>query len=125
VEALLKSGANPNEVSSGAASPLHVSCMGKVGQYSTKLLISAGGNVDARDSWGYTPLQRAATNDLDEAARALLESGASQTEPSGTELKGESARDLAKRLRSFKVLKVIQQFEISRNVALPEGEYQL
>lgn len=99
--------------------------MGKVGQYSTKLLISAGGNVDARDSWGYTPLQRAATNDLDEAARALLESGASQTAPSGTELKGESARELAKRLRSFKVLKVIQQFEISRNVALPEGEYQL
>ncbi|GMI08244.1 hypothetical protein TrRE_jg2860 [Triparma retinervis] len=99
--------------------------MGKVGQHSTIMLIAAGGDVDARDAWGYTPLQRAATNDLDFAARALLESGASQTSPSGTELKGECARDLAKRLRSFKVLKVIQQFEISKGATLPLGEYQL
>ena len=41
----------------------------------TKLLCERGANLNARDSWGYTPLQRAATNDCVDAAKALLAAG--------------------------------------------------
>ena len=91
----------------------------------TALLIEAQGpsaDIDARDTWGYTALQRHATNNLAVGAQALVEAGADHLAPSGTELAGESARALARRLRSYAVLKVFQQYEIARGLPLPEGE---
>ena len=80
--------------------------MSQRGQHSAQLLIDAGADLEALDSWGYTAIQRAATNGLEVGAEALIRAGASHTRPSGLEQKGESARALARRLRSFSVLKV-------------------
>ena len=46
-------------------------------QFHTESCSERGANLNARDSWGYTPLQRAATNDCVDAAKALLAAGAS------------------------------------------------
>ena len=94
-----------DEVLTGAASPLHLCGMTpRAGDAVARLLIARGAEVDARDSWGYTPLQRAATNNCVDAARALVEAGASIGAGSGLDGDGESAEELAKRLRSYDVI---------------------
>ena len=103
--------------------------MSRRGEHSAAQLIEArakaGADIDAVDTWGYTALQRAATNNLASAASALLEAGASHTRPSGLEGSGQSARELARRLRSFAVLRVFQQYELSRGIPLPKDEIEL
>ena len=47
------------------------------------------------------PLQRAATNDCVDAAKALLAAGASLEISSGLDGDGDNAYELAKRLRSY------------------------
>ena len=130
------------EISTGGATPLHVCGMSKVGQHSTALIIEArqrGGSadLDAVDTWGYTALQRHATNGLAEGARALLEAGADYRRPSGLLTtpdglpdykragSGDCARALALRLRAFGVLKVFQQHELALGMPLPDGEVEL
>ena len=113
------------EISTGGATPLHMCGMSRQGQHAAQMLIAAGADVEAVDTWGYTPLQRAATNNLAVSAEALLSAGASHTRPSGLEQKGESARALARRLRSFAVLRVFQQWELAQGIPLPDGEMQL
>ena len=44
---------------------------------------------------------------------------------SGLEMAGDSARQLARRLRAYDVLRVFQQFELAQGWPLPEGEVQL
>lgn len=91
-----------NDVLTGAASPLHLCGMApRAGGAVTRVLCERGADLDARDSWGYTPLQRAATNDCVDAAKALLAAGASLEIPSGVDADGEDAYELAKRLRSY------------------------
>ena len=53
-----------------------------------------------------------ATNDLGVGAAALLRAGADRLRPSGLEGAGESARELALRLRSFAVLREMQRYEL-------------
>ena len=114
-----------NEISTGCATPLHMCAMVQSAQHSTQVLIEAGAKLDEVDTWGYTALQRAATNNLPIAAEALIKAGASHLIPSGSNGRGQNARDLARRLRSFAVLRVFQQWELSQGTALPEGEVQL
>ena len=91
-----------NDVLTGAASPLHLCGMApRAGGAVTQLLCERGANLNARDSWGYTPLQRAATNDCVDAAKALLAAGASLEISSGVDGDGDNAYELAKRLRSY------------------------
>ena len=111
------------EVTTGGALPLHVCAMSRSGQRSTAALLAAGvEEVDPVDTWGYTPLMRMATNNLGVGAAALLRAGADRLRPSGLEGTGDSARDLAIRLRSFDVLKEIQRFELQSGLPLPDGE---
>ena len=89
------------------------------------------------DTWGYTALQRHATNGLAEGARALLEAGADYRRPSGLHTAanglpdygcvgtGDCARALALRLRAFGVLRVFQQHELRAGLPLPDGEMLL
>ena len=119
-----------DEVTTGGATPLHVCGMSANGQRSTELIAQAraemGSDVDARDTWGYTALQRHATNNLAIGAQALLDAGASHTIPSGLyDGRGESARALARRLRSYAVLRVFQQHELAQGLPLPDGEIEL
>jgi hypothetical protein len=115
------------EISTGGATPLHVCAMSRVGQQSMQRLIDArhGADLDALDTWGYTALQRCATNGLAAGAMALVAAGASHSRPSGLDGRGESARQLALRLRAFGVLKVFQQYELWQGMALPDGEIEL
>ena len=65
-----------NEVTTGGANPLHMCGMSRAGQLSTALLIQLGGEVEALDTYGMTPLHRMASNNLGIGAKALLEAGA-------------------------------------------------
>mmetsp|Transcript_81780 Transcript_81780/g.159630 ORF Transcript_81780/g.159630 Transcript_81780/m.159630 type:complete len:231 (-) Transcript_81780:125-817(-) len=114
-----------DQLSTGTATPLHVCAMNERAQHSAVLLISYGAKLEARDGWGYTALQRAATNNLGITAKALIDAGASHSSRSGLDEDGESARGLAKRLRSFDVLRVFQQWELSQGLPLPDGEFEL
>ena len=90
------------DVMTGAALPLHLCGMTpRAGADVTQLLVDRGADVDARDAWGYTALQRAATNNCVAAARVLLAAGASLDLPSGLDGDGASAYDLAKKRRSY------------------------
>ena len=112
-----------DEVTTGGARPLHVCGMSQRGQRSAAVLLAAGvDEVDPVDTWGYTPLMRMATNNLGVGGAALLRAGADRLRPSGLEGTGDSARDLAIRLRSFDVLREIQRFELETGLPLPEGE---
>ena len=114
--------ASADEVTTGGARPLHVCAMSQRGQFSAELLIAAGAAIDPIDTWGYTPLQRMATNDLGVGAAALLRAGADRLRPSGLEGSGDSARELALRLRSFAVLREMQRYELERGLPRPDGE---
>ncbi|EOD06044.1 hypothetical protein EMIHUDRAFT_250051 [Emiliania huxleyi CCMP1516] len=119
------------EVTTGGATALHVCGMSRAGEMSTALLLEALGadaDVEATDAWGYTPLQRHASNNLAVGAQAggrPMRSRASHTRPSGLEGRGDSARALARRFRHFATLRVFQQFELERGIPLPEGEIEL
>merc|ERR1712183_877968 len=65
-----------NEISTGGATPLHMCGMGRDNQMATGFLIKLGGNIEAVDTYGYTPLHRMASNNLAIGAEALLAAGA-------------------------------------------------
>ena len=116
------------EITTGGATPLHMCGMSKTGERSTAIVLEALGadaDVEVRDTWGYSPLQRHASNNLAEGARALLNAGASHTCPSGLESTGDSARALALRFRHFATLRVFQQWELAQGLPLPDGEIEL
>ena len=115
------------EVTTGGATPLHVCAMSASGARSMALLVDARGDadIDATDTWGYTALQRCATNNLADGARALLAAGACRLRPSGLEGTGDSARDMALRFRAFGVLRECQQHELAMGLPLPDGEIEL
>lgn len=72
-----------NDISTGGATPLHTCGMSRQGQLSTQVLIDAGASVDALDTYGMTPLQRMASNNLAVGARALLAAGAAGPKEGG------------------------------------------
>lgn len=65
-----------NDVATGGALPLHTCGMSRDNQHATGFLISRGADVEGVDTYGYTPLDRMASNNLDVGAKALLAAGA-------------------------------------------------
>jgi ankyrin repeat protein len=65
-----------NDVSTGGATPLHTCGMSQTNQLATKFIIEKGGDIEALDTYGYTPLDRMASNNLAVGARALIAAGA-------------------------------------------------
>jgi hypothetical protein len=82
-----------NEVSTGGATPLHMCGMSRRNQVAVSTLVSFGAKLEAVDTYGYTPLQRMASNNLADGARALLEAGA---DPMGTGRMGEVPAQVAR-----------------------------
>lgn len=64
-----------NEISTGGARPLHMCGMSRAGQYITPLLIAAGADLYAQDTYGYTPLHRMASNNLVYGGEVLVRAG--------------------------------------------------
>ena len=86
-----------HEVSTGGATPLHMCGMSQRGQHATAQLIAAGADVEALDTYGYTPLMRMASNNLPVGAAALLAAGA---DPARRAAHGESALSIARESRA-------------------------
>mmetsp|Transcript_19644 Transcript_19644/g.35041 ORF Transcript_19644/g.35041 Transcript_19644/m.35041 type:complete len:216 (-) Transcript_19644:130-777(-) len=96
-----------NEITTGGATPLHMCGMSRRAQLSTKYIIEKGGNIEALDTYGYTPLHRMASNDLSIGAQALLEAGANAFARTKY---GEDAMSIAEQSRAYKVVKVLKEF---------------
>ena len=94
------------EVGTGGAQPLHFCGMGRDNQGATGAVIRAGGDVNALDTYGYTPLHRMASNDLDAGAEALLNAGAS---PDSVGASDETPEETAAMKR--KVLETIRRWK--------------
>lgn len=63
------------EISTGGARPLHMCGMSSKGELSTQVLIDAGANLYAQDTYGYTALHRMASNNLAVGGEALVRAG--------------------------------------------------
>eukprot|EP00469_Lotharella_globosa_P004653 CAMPEP_0167803436 /NCGR_PEP_ID=MMETSP0111_2-20121227/19824_1 /TAXON_ID=91324 /ORGANISM="Lotharella globosa, Strain CCCM811" /LENGTH=200 /DNA_ID=CAMNT_0007699883 /DNA_START=9 /DNA_END=611 /DNA_ORIENTATION=+ len=96
-----------NEVTTGGATPLHMCGMSQRGQLSTAYLIEKGGEIEALDTYGYTPLHRMASNDLHIGAKALLDAGANAFKKTKY---GEDAMTIAMQSKAYNVLKVLNDF---------------
>ena len=73
-----------NDVSTGGAQPLHMCGMNKDNQHNVETLVTYGADIEARDTYGFTPLLRMASNNLAAGAQALLEAGADPAHKGGS-----------------------------------------
>jgi len=95
------------EVSTGGARPLHVCGMSNKGQLSTQILIDAGADIYAQDTYGYTPLHRMASNNLAVGGEALVRAGHDPNVP--IEGADSTPIDIAKRSRALQFLMKMQE----------------
>ncbi|MEM6787422.1 MAG: ankyrin repeat domain-containing protein [Myxococcota bacterium] len=100
-----------NEISTGGATPLHMAGMSQRAQHVTATLIRLGANLEARDTYGYTPLHRMASNNLAIGAKALLDAGA---DVHATTDRGETALSIALASRATAVIDVIRAHGATR-----------
>jgi hypothetical protein len=93
-----------NEITTGGAQPLHNCGMSARNQDQVALLVSKGADIEAVDTYGYTPLHRMASNNLAAGAKALLEAGADPNFRGGS---GETAAAVARASAAGDVLRVL------------------
>jgi ankyrin repeat protein len=106
VEALLNESPEAvHEVSTGGATPLHMCGMSRNGQMVTALIIARGGHIEAKDTYGFTPLHRMASNNLAVGARALLDAGA---DPNAA-MQGMTALMIAQQSHARDVIHVLRE----------------
>ncbi|GMI38852.1 hypothetical protein TeGR_g11900 [Tetraparma gracilis] len=95
-----------NEITTGGATPLHMCGMSQRNQHSTGLLIERGGKIEARDTYGFTPLHRMASNNLAAGATALLAAGADALAKTAS---GETAMSIAQSSRARDVIRLLMR----------------
>jgi len=95
------------EISTGGARPLHMCGMSRKGQLSTQILIDAGADLYAQDTYGYTALHRMASNNLEIGGEALVQAG---MDPNAS-MKGADSTpiEIAKRSRAIQFLMAMQK----------------
>mmetsp|Transcript_13781 Transcript_13781/g.38069 ORF Transcript_13781/g.38069 Transcript_13781/m.38069 type:complete len:272 (+) Transcript_13781:88-903(+) len=96
-----------HEVSTGGARPLHTCGMSQRGQVCTQILIDAGADIHAVDTYGYTALHRMASNNLPIGGQALVEAGLDPNEA----VPGADSTpiEIAKRSRAIQFLMKMQE----------------
>ena len=100
-----------NDVSTGGATPLHMCGMSQDGQKATTIVIEAGGDIEAIDTYGYRPLHRMASNNLAIGAQALIDAGA---DVSARTERGETPIAIARAAGAGDVLQVLQRAQKER-----------
>lgn len=96
-----------DEISTGGARPLHVCGMSRKGQLATQVLIDAGADMHALDTYNYNALHRMASNDLEIGAEALVKAGMDPNyKPPSSD---SSPIDIARRSRALKFLMKMQE----------------
>jgi len=105
-----------NDISTGLAQPLHFCGMSKTNEHSVALLIKRGADIEAIDSYGFTPLHRMASNNLAFGAQALLNAGADPT--SGTP--GQTPIDIARASNAIDVIRVLENHPERKLVEIVE-----
>ena len=96
-----------DEISTGGARPLHMCGMSRLGQLSTQVLIDAGADIYAQDTYGYTALHRMASNNLAIGGEALVRAG---HDPNAAITGADSTPiDIARRSRAIEFLMKMQE----------------
>ena len=101
-----------NEVTTGGATPLHMCGMSRANQLRTGVVIEAGGDIEALDTYGFTPLHRMASNNLAVGAKMLLEAGA---DPLNVGKTNTSPMEIAMSSAAMDVIEVLRRFGKKRN----------
>lgn len=99
-----------NDVATGGATPLHTCGMSRSGQMSTQVLIEAGADIEALDTYGYTPLHRMASNNLAVGAEALLAAGADPNRRTQKPYDGDTPMQVAKQSGAKDVIAVLKKY---------------
>lgn len=95
------------QISTGGARPLHMCGMSAKGELCTQVLIDAGADLHATDTYGYTPLHRMASNNLAIGGRALVNAG---VDPNAVVPGADSTPiDIARRSRAIQFLMAMQE----------------
>eukprot|EP00613_Pedinella_sp_CCMP2098_P034427 CAMPEP_0171744122 /NCGR_PEP_ID=MMETSP0991-20121206/37313_1 /TAXON_ID=483369 /ORGANISM="non described non described, Strain CCMP2098" /LENGTH=213 /DNA_ID=CAMNT_0012343215 /DNA_START=121 /DNA_END=762 /DNA_ORIENTATION=- len=97
------------EVTTGGATPLHVCGMSRQGQLSAAVLLEAGADVAAVDTYGFQPLHRMASNNLADGAKALLEAGADSNALTVGRFAGSSPLAVARQSRGRDVAEILER----------------
>jgi hypothetical protein len=101
------------EISTGGATPLHVCGMSKMGQKSTRVLVEAGADINAIDTYGYNALHRMASNNLAEGGQVLIEAGLDpHAGTPGDEWSDETPFDIAYRQRAIDFLMMLKRLNM-------------
>lgn len=100
-----------NEMSTGGAQPLHNCGMSRNSQLLTGYIVSMGGDIEALDTYGMTPLHRMASNNLAIGARALLDAGANPENTGGIH---RTPLQIAKSSGATAVTEVLSNFGTQR-----------
>merc|ERR1719409_466367 len=93
-----------NDISTGGAQPLHMCGMSRSNQMSTAFLIEKGADIEALDTYGFTPLHRMASNNLAVGAKALLDAGADPSFKGGV---GQTPMAVAQGSRARDVIRAL------------------
>lgn len=75
-----------------------------------QVLIDAGADIEALDTYGYTPLHRMASNNLAAGAEALLKAGADASRATQKPYNGDTPMKVARQSGAKDVIKVLQQY---------------
>ena len=95
-----------NEISTGGARPLHICGMSRKGQLSTQVLIDAGADIHALDTYNYNALHRMASNNLEIGGEALVQAG---LDPNDRGQADSSPIDIARQSRAIQFLMAMQK----------------
>ena len=105
-----------NQLSTGGALPLHMCGMSENGQKATQTLIDLGGDISAADTWGYQPIHRMASNNLEDGLQTLVLAGADirATIPALPPFQGgDTPLSIAVSSRAFRVIKMLLKHGIT------------
>jgi hypothetical protein len=108
-----------NDISTGGATPLHMCGMGRDNQISTAYIIMRGGDVEALDTYGMTPMHRMASNNLGVGAAALLDAGADPSNPGKC---GATPMQIAQQSEAHDVIRVLKEQKPTQK---PEGQLRV